>query len=233
MLRAVQEKQFERLGSNHTLPVDVRVIAATNQNLERLVEEKKFRADLYYRLNVFPMTLPPLRERREDIPLLAKHFVEKFAKQQGKMIGTIPNEVMAALENHDWPGNFRELQNIIERSVIMTTGSVLSQRTADDLMRDEVTPIRVPTAGDLVGIKTLADAERAHITTTLRQTNWVVGGPNGAAAQLGLPRTTLLARMQRLGISKGDAAESVRPVAWTIGSRNGRPLLSSKRHFGG
>ncbi len=174
MLRAVQEKQFERLGSNHTLPVDVRVIAATNQNLERLVEEKKFRADLYYRLNVFPMTLPPLRERREDIPLLAKHFVEKFAKQQGKMIGTIPNEVMAALENHDWPGNFRELQNIIERSVIMTTGSVLSQRTADDLMRDEVTPIRVPTAGDLVGIKTLADAERAHITTTLRQTNWVV-----------------------------------------------------------
>ena len=203
LLRALQEKQFERLGGNHTLHVDVRVIAATNQNLERMVAEKKFRADLYYRLNVFPMTVPPLRERREDIPLLVEYFLEKFASQQGKMINTIPDEVMAILEQHDWPGNIRELQNVIERGVIMTAGPVLSWRTTEQLTREDPVPVGVAKDAQAVGVKTLADAERAHITATLRETNGIIGGPHGAAAQLGLPRTTLLARMQRLGISSG------------------------------
>ena len=119
LLRALQEKQFERLGGNHTLQVDVRVIAATNQDLGQMVEERKFRADLYYRLNVFPMTLPPLRDRRDDIPLLIEHFVEKFARQQGKVIEHIPEVVMGALQRHDWPGNIRELQNVIERAMIL------------------------------------------------------------------------------------------------------------------
>jgi transcriptional regulator with GAF, ATPase, and Fis domain len=191
LLRALQEKQLERLGGGHTFQVDVRVIAATNQDLWRMVEERKFRADLYYRLNVFPITLPPLRERGNDIPLLAEHFVQKFAKRQGKSIVRIPDEVMEVLQRHDWPGNIRELQNVIERGVIMTTGPVLSPQTTERMTRN---------AGD-APIRTLADAERAHITATLRETNGVVGGRRGAAAQLGLPRTTLVARMQRLGIS--------------------------------
>lgn len=203
LLRALQEKQFERLGGGHTLQVDVRIIAATNQDLGRMVQERKFRADLYYRLNVFPMMLPPLRERREDIPLLAEHFVQKFARQQGKVIDIIPDVVMTALELHDWPGNIRELQNVIERGVIMTTGPVLSRRTTEDLTGAEARPVCVPAVAEPVSIKKLADAEREHITATLRETKWVVGGPRGAAAQLGLPRTTLIARMQRLGISGG------------------------------
>jgi len=203
LLRALQEKQIERLGGGRTLQVDVRIIAATNQNLEQLVQEKKFRMDLFYRLNVFPMTLPPLRERRDDIPLLAEHFVEKFAREQGKMIDTIPHEVMATLEDHDWPGNIRELQNVIERGVIMTTGSVLTRQTIDHLTRVEAVSIRAPAVAEPVSVRTLADAERAHITATLHEKNWVIGGPHGAAAQLGLPRTTLIARMHRLGISTG------------------------------
>ena len=213
LLRVLQEKQFERLGSSQTQQVDVRVIAATNQELERLVEEKKFRTDLYYRLNVFPMTLPPLRERQQDIPLLAKYFVQKFAQQQSKVIDTIPEEVMAALEQHDWPGNIRELQNILERGVIMTTGPVLSRRTTEHLKNAEGTSLRVSTIAEPASTRTLADAERAHIIATLRETNWVVGGPNGAAAQLGLPRTTLLARMQRLGIANGTSRSRSRQPA--------------------
>ncbi|MBZ5622689.1 MAG: sigma 54-interacting transcriptional regulator [Acidobacteriia bacterium] len=202
LLRVLQEKQFERLGGGHTLQVDVRVIAATNQDLGQLVRERKFRADLYYRLNVFPMILPPLRDRREDIPLLAEHFVQKFASQQGKVIDAIPEEVMEALEHHDWPGNIRELQNVIERGVIMTTGPVLSPRTTEHWTRGDAAPLRVPrAAAEPVDIKTLADADRAHIIATLRETKWVIGGPHGAAAQLELPRTTLIAKMQRLGIS--------------------------------
>jgi formate hydrogenlyase transcriptional activator len=205
LLRVLQEQQFERLGSDQALQVDVRVVAATNQDLGRMVRERKFRADLYYRLNVFPMTLPPLRERRDDIPLLAEYFLQKFAKQQGKVIDSIPDEVLAALEQRDWPGNIRELQNVIERGVIMTTGRVLSRQTAGHLLRGEADPDRVPAVAEPVSIRTLADAERAHITATLRETNWVIGGPRGAAAQLGLPRTTLIARMQRLGISGGTS----------------------------
>lgn len=201
LLRALQEKQVERLGGGHTLQVDVRVIAATNQDLGQMVRERKFRADLFYRLNVFPMALPPLRERRDDIRSLAEYFVRKFAQQQDKSIHTIPEEVMEALEAHHWPGNIRELQNIIERGVIMTTSGTLSRQTIEPLTRGDAAPVYAPAAGRVAPIKTMADAERAHIIRTLRETDWVVGGRRGAAAQLGLPRTTLLARMQRLGIS--------------------------------
>jgi formate hydrogenlyase transcriptional activator len=202
LLRALQEKQFERLGGGHSLNVDVRVIAATNQDLAQMVQERKFRADLFYRLNVFPVALPPLRERRDDIRLLAEHFVTKFASQQGKSVATIPEEVMEALEAHHWPGNIRELQNIMERGVIMTTGATLSRQTIEPLTRIDAKPVSTgAAAGRVAPIRTLADAERAHIIRTLRETDWVVGGRRGAAAQLGLPRTTLLARMQRLGIS--------------------------------
>jgi len=204
LLRALQEKQVERLGGGHTLHVDVRVIAATNQELENMVKERKFRADLYYRLNVFPISVPPLRERRDDLPLLAEYFVRKFAQQQGKVINAIPDDVMAALVYHDWPGNIRELQNVIERGVIMTTGLVLSLQTTEHLTRSQTAPVSVPSL-EPVNIKTLADAERTHITATLRETNWIIGGPHGAAAQLGLPRTTLIAKMRRLGISSGTS----------------------------
>ncbi len=201
LLRVLQEKQFERLGGGHTVQVDVRIIAATNQNLGRMVQDRKFRADLYYRLNVFPMTMPLLRERAEDIPLLAEHFVQKFAGQQGKVVEAIPDEVMEALRHHTWPGNIRELQNVIERGVIMTSGPLLSPRTADFLTRGEVASVHDLPVVEPAPAKTLADAERDHIIATLRETNWVIGGPRGAAAHLGLPRTTLIARMQRLGIS--------------------------------
>jgi formate hydrogenlyase transcriptional activator len=219
LLRALQEKQFERLGGGRTLQVDVRVIAATNQNLGRLVQERKFRADLFYRLNVFPMMLPPLRDRREDIRPLVEHFVEKFARQQGKVIDTIPEDVMGALVEYHWPGNVRELQNVIERGVIVTSGSIMSRRTIEHLvcadLSSEPVSERLTAMAAHASIKTLADAERVHITTMLRETNWVIGGPNGAAAQLGLPRTTLIARMHRLGISSA-ALRSMRPAAGTV-----------------
>ena len=202
LLRVLQERQIERLGSSRTIPVNVRVIAATNQDLWGMVQEKKFRADLYYRLNVFPINLPPLRERGGDIPLLARHFAGKFAERQGKVIESIPEEVMEALEGHHWPGNIRELQNYMERAVIMTTGAVLRPRLAELRMQASSTEVR-----------TLADAERAHIVSTLKETNWVVGGPGGAAARLGVPRTTLIARMQRLGLAKYPSVQNERPPA--------------------
>jgi formate hydrogenlyase transcriptional activator len=192
LLRALQEKQFERLGGGRTLQVDVRVVAATNQDLWRMVQERKFRADLYYRLNVFPITLPPLREREDDIPLLVEHFVQKFAKQQGKSIDRIPEEAVCVLKRHNWPGNIRELQNVIERAVIMTTGSVLELQAAGFMTQNVESSATC----------TLEDCERAHITQTLRATNWVVGGRFGAAVKLGLARTTLIAMMQRLGIHR-------------------------------
>jgi formate hydrogenlyase transcriptional activator len=197
LLRVLQEKQFERLGNGRTFQVDVRVIAATNQDLWGMVQERKFRADLYYRLNVFPITLPPLREREGDIPLLVEHFVRTFANRQGKAINDIPDVLMEVLKRHRWPGNIRELQNVIERAVIRTTGPVLNLQTTE-LMTQNVGS--APT-------RTLADAERAHITTTLRETNWVVGGQHGAAAQLGLARTTLIAMMQRLGICRETSGQ--------------------------
>jgi formate hydrogenlyase transcriptional activator len=200
LLRALQEKQIERLGGGHTLQVDVRVIAATNQNLWSMVQEKKFRADLYYRLNVFPITLPPLRERGDDVPLLIEHFVEKFARRQGKSIQRIPDEVMDALTRYSWPGNIRELQNVIERSVILTRGPELRAPIAE-LTKSEL---------QYQDIHTLEDANRAHIKATLRETNWVVGGPNGAAARLGMHRTTLIAMMARLGILRETLPQRAR-----------------------
>ena len=190
LLRVLQEMQIERLGSGRTIQVDVRVIAATNQDLWRMVQERKFRADLYYRLNVFPITLPPLRERKDDIPLLIEHFVCKFAKRQGKSIHCVPDEVMEVLKRHDWPGNIRELQNVIECAVIMTTGPVLGLPMRECRTQN----------GGSAPVRTLADAERAHITAALHETNWVVGGRRGAADRLGLPRTTLITMMRRHGI---------------------------------
>ena len=208
LLRALQEKQIERLGGGQTVQVNVRIIAATNQDLGHMVRERTFRADLFYRLNVFPMTLPPLRERRGDTALLAEHFVQKFAKEQGKSIERIPDDVMVRLEQHDWPGNIRELQNVIERGVIMTTGQVLSRQTAEHLTVGESAPRHLAPVAEPPKTTTLAEAERAHITATLRETDGVIGGPRGAAVRLGLPRTTLIAKMQRLGISSGTRSRS-------------------------
>jgi formate hydrogenlyase transcriptional activator len=192
LLRAIQEQEFERLGSSETTRVDVRIVAATNQNLEQMAAERRFRMDLYYRLNVFPITLPPLRERLGDVPLLVDHFVRASARRQGKSIEHIPIHVMTALVRYSWPGNIRELQNFIERSVILTRGTELLAPVADLMTRG------IPTRS----IRTLADADRAHIISTLHETKGVVGGPNGAAAILGLNRTTLLAKMRKLGISR-------------------------------
>ena len=197
LLRALQEREFERLGSSQTIRVDVRMIAATNQNLEQMVNDRQFRADLYYRLNVFPITLPPLRDRQEDIPLLVRHFVEEYANRLNKAIGGVPDSVMNSLCRYAWPGNIRELQNIIERAVLLTEGHDLEL----SLPRTEnpaPVPLRQPD-------HTLEEMERSYIADTLRKTNWVVGGRAGAAAKLGLPRTTLISRMRKLGISReGD-----------------------------
>jgi formate hydrogenlyase transcriptional activator len=195
LLRAVQEQAFERLGSSHTIRVDVRIIAATNQHLGHLVEARQFRMDLYYRLNVFPITLPPLRERPDDVPLLVHHFVGTYAARHRKSITHVPDDVMAALIAYHWPGNIRELQNFIERSVILTKGPALRAPVAE--LAD--TPAAISGAG------TLADAQRAQIISVLRETNWIVGGRHGAAARLGLIRTTLIAKMRKLGISRETA----------------------------
>jgi formate hydrogenlyase transcriptional activator len=192
LLRALQEQEFERLGSGRTIRVNVRVVAATNQNLSQLVAARQFRADLYYRLNVIPIYLPPLRERGDDIPRLVEHFVRKFSARFGKPIDTIPHEVMESLKLHDWPGNIRELQNVIERAVVLCSGTVL-RPALNQLMR--VTKLESGSAA-----RTLAAAERDHILEMLEQTNWLVGGQQGAAARLGLPRTTLIHKMRKFGI---------------------------------
>ena len=197
LLRVLQEQEFERLGSTRTIRVNVRVVAATNQDLATMVPAKQFRADLYYRLNVFPIKLPPLRERREDIPLLVRHFMHKFAEQMNKRIETIPDEVNDVLKLHDWPGNVRELQNFIERAVIMTQG---------DVLRPPLDELNELTSGNTPGIvRTLAEAERNYIIEALRQSRWIVGGQAGAAARLGLSRTTLIYRMKKHGIKQGQA----------------------------
>ena len=198
LLRVLQEKQVERLGGDRTFQVDVRVIAATNQGLWRMVQERKFRADLYYRLNVFPITLPPLRERRGDIRLLLAHFLRRFAQRQGKSVDYVSDQVMTAIERYSWPGNIRELQNFVERSVILTRGAELRAPIAE-LTKSEP---------KVDHVRTLEDANRAHIKAMLGETNWVVGGPNGAAARLGMHRTTLIARMQKLGISRETTERS-------------------------
>jgi transcriptional regulator with GAF, ATPase, and Fis domain len=193
LLRVLQEGEFERLGSNQTQRVNVRVVAATNGDLLKLVSEKRFRGDLYYRLNVFPIPLPPLRNRVEDIPLLVRHFVNKYARKMQKRIDEIPVEAMNALSGHSWPGNIRELQNFIERSVILTIGKILCARLEGLRLSAE--------NGSLEAI-TLEEVERDHIRKTLKHTKGVVAGPHGAAARLGMKRSTFYHHMQRLGISR-------------------------------
>jgi formate hydrogenlyase transcriptional activator len=191
LLRALQEREFERLGSNQSIRVDVRVVAATNQDLEQLVSKKLFRVDLFYRLNVIPIDLPPLRERVLDIRPLTEFFVAKFAASLNKPIDLIPDEVIAVLQAHDWPGNIRELQNLIERAVLFSPGSVLR------LPLDFNQTVKQPSES---ASRTLADADREHILETLNQTNWMIGGQDGAASRLGVPRTTLIYKMRKLGI---------------------------------
>ncbi len=205
LLRVLQEKEFERVGSNRTQPVDVRLIAATSRNLPQMVADREFRMDLYYRLNVFPIRIPPLRERASDIPLLVWHFVEQFSRSLNKVIEIISSEVMEALRNYPWPGNIRELQNFIERAVILSPGRVLN------VPLDELEPPSTICngSGAPLGTKTatLQELEREHILKALTQTRWLVGGPNGAAVVLGLNRTTLLSKMQKLGISRRSKIE--------------------------
>jgi formate hydrogenlyase transcriptional activator len=191
LLRALQEREFERLGSAQTVRINARVVAATNQDLGQLVSKKLFRADLFYRLNVIPISLPTLRERVQDIPALTEFFVAKFAASLKKPIDVIPDEVMAVLKAHDWPGNIRELQNCIERAVLFSPGTVL--RLPLDLKQT------VAQSSEAAS-QTLADADREHILETLKQTNWLIGGQAGAANRLGLPRTTLIYKMRKLGI---------------------------------
>jgi formate hydrogenlyase transcriptional activator len=205
LLRVLQEQEFERLGSSRTIRVAVRIVAATNVDLARLVAEKKFRSDLFYRLNVFPIALPPLRERPEDIPLLAHFFAQKFAQQMKKPIERIPAEAMAALTAYSWPGNIRELQNLIERAVILTRGRALEIPLAELKQSANSAAPETPEAPELVDqtkAGTLKDVEREHILRALSDSNWVIGGPNGAAARLGLNRTTLNHRMRKLGITR-------------------------------
>jgi transcriptional regulator with GAF, ATPase, and Fis domain len=202
LLRALQEQEFERLGSGQTVRVNVRVVAATNQDLAQLVSKKLFRADLFYRLNVIPICLPPLRDRVQDIPLLAQFFVSRFAARLNKPIHVIPEEVIEALKAHDWPGNIRELQNFIERAVIFSPGSSL--RLPLDFQR----AVRQSSES---ATRTLADADRDHILETLEQSNWLIGGQDGAANRLGLPRTTLIYKMRKLGIETRRSLKA-RPI---------------------
>jgi len=188
LLRVMQERQFERLGGAGTVHTDVRVICATHRNLAQMVNERQFRADLLYRVSVFPIELPPLRKRPEDIRLLADHFAMKYAARMCKGITAVSKEFMAALERHSWPGNVRELQNVLERSVILSTGPLLNGSLPELTQMKSSVPV------------TLGEAERSHILQTLQKTGGVLGGRNGAAMRLGLPRTTLIAKMKRLGI---------------------------------
>ena len=194
LLRVLQEQEFERLGSTRTQRVDVRLLAATNASLAQMVAEKKFRSDLYYRLNVFPINVPPLRERREDIPLLVRYFANKFARRMGKQIESIPKETMDALSRYAWPGNIRELQNLMERAALLSTGPSLRVPLAEVLTNAELSGVS--------GGNVLEQAERELIVRALRESNWVVGGAGGAAARLGLKRTALAYKMQKLGISR-------------------------------
>ena len=195
LLRVLQEQEFERLGSTRTQQVNIRLVAATNRNLAEMVKRNEFRSDLYYRLNVFPIPLPPLRARRDDIPALVEHFVELYSRRMDKPIDHIAPDTMSALASYPWPGNIRELQNFIERSVIVTSGNVLQPPLAT---------LQSSTGAESLGAVTLEDAERDHIRKILEQTRWVVAGPNGAAARLGIKRSTLYFRMQKLGISRSN-----------------------------
>jgi formate hydrogenlyase transcriptional activator len=208
----LQEREFERLGSTRTLRSDARLIAATNRDLAQLVEESKFRADLFYRLNVFPVVVPPLRDRREDIPMLVRHFAQQFARRMKRTIETIPVEAMQALTRYDWPGNIRELQNLIERAVILSPGptlfvpmEALTPRNGAVAAMGTGTGTGTATAPARVaggGAETLLETDRRHILAALQASGWVLSGPGGAAARLGLKRSTLQFRMRKLGIER-------------------------------
>ncbi len=215
LLRALQEQQFERLGANHTIRVDVRIMAATNQDFGQLVANRQFRADLYYRLNVIPICVPPLRERVQDIPLLVEYFVQNRSARLHKPIDVIPEEVMEVLKAHDWPGNIRELQNVIERAVVFSPESVLR------LPLTALKQITKRPAESASAALTLADAEREHILEVLRQTDGQIGGSHGAAERLGLPRTTLVYKMRKLGIEarRSRRSRSVQQAGGVLGER--------------
>lgn len=203
LLRVLQEREFERLGSNRTIRADIRLIAATNRDLSEMVAKKEFRSDLYYRLNVFPIRIAPLRDRQDDIPRLVRHFASRHAQRMGKQIESIPAETMARLQEWSWPGNVRELENFMERAVILTNGPVLNVPVAE--LRDHTASPQAPASSTLQESPvpvTLEDSERAHILRALRQANGVLSGPNGAATRLGIKRSTLQSRMQKLGITK-------------------------------
>src|SRR5467141_262797 len=193
LLRILQEQEFERLGGTQTLRVNVRLVAATNRNLAAMVSDQQFRSDLFFRLNVFPIRVPALRERTEDIPLLADHFLKEYSRRMDKRIDTIPQSTVERLKQHPWPGNVRELQNFIERAVILTTGSILNAPLGD---------LKTPAGAEPMPAVTLREAESSHILKILRETNWVLGGPRGAALRLGLKRTTLVSKMRKLGLSR-------------------------------
>jgi len=213
LLRVIQEQEFERLGSNRTIRVDVRIVTATNHSLHQMVREGRFRADLFYRLNVFPIALPPLREHPEDIPLLVQHFVRKFASRMNKEVSHISGEVMEALRRHNWPGNIRELQNIVERAVIISSGPNL-ENPLGEIKRivadDKQTPLR-----------TLDEVQRDHILEVLRQSAGVVAGRNGAAVRLGLARATLQYRMRKLGIAQHRVVRVGNATGWATGTSHG------------
>ncbi len=192
LLRVLQEHEFERLGSTRTQQVDVRLVAATHRDLKQMVEDGTFRSDLYYRLHVFPLAVPALRDRREDIPLIVRHFVVEYCERMNRQIKTISARTMDVLTNYGWPGNVRELQNFIERAVILSPGAALSA-PLDELTRQTVQPSRTP-------LSTLEEMERDHVLRALKESNWVTGGPNGAAVKLGMKRTTLAYRIRKLGI---------------------------------
>jgi formate hydrogenlyase transcriptional activator len=198
LLRVLQEQEFERLGGTRTIRVDVRLVAATNRDLDRMVADGRFRDDLYYRLNVFPVLLPPLRQRRDDIPRLVRHFTQRFAVRMGRRIETIPTRVLETLSRYPWPGNVRELQNVIERAVILSPGASL-QVPLGDLPPPAAQPAVATSAA-----MTLEEAEREHILAALRDTGWVVGGPRGASARLGMKRSTLQKKMKNLAIFRPE-----------------------------
>jgi formate hydrogenlyase transcriptional activator len=198
LLRVLQEQEFERLGGTRTMRVNVRVIAATNRDLAQLVDEQKFRSDLYYRLKVFPILVPPLRERAEDIPMLVRHFVQKFSVRMKKRIETIPAQAMRALQTYWWPGNIRELENFIERAVILTQGNDLFV----PLTELKSAPAAMMSAATNSLNATIEQAEREHILKALQESDWVIGGPTGAAARLGMKRTTLQSKIQKLGLTR-------------------------------
>jgi len=202
LLRVIQDGEFERLGGNRTLRADVRIIAATNRNLEHEIRTGGFREDLYYRLNVFPITMPPLRERREDIPLLVEHFLAKFNKKIGRNIAVVPQETLSALRDYHWPGNVRELESVIERAVITSQGSTLQLLDRFESFREREEEVPQPSPGAREEVRALADLEHDHILGVLQKTGWRIEGKNGAAGILGINASTLRARMRKFGISR-------------------------------